>query len=261
MADFAWMANSNRTVMGSALALLRMTHAPRITLEHGGRKVSVAVQHSTRARRYTLRLRASERDAVLTVPKRGTLAEATAFAERHAAWLLARLDRLPQPVPFIDGAIIPLHGVEHRIEHRPQARGTVWCETGADGTPLLVVAGGAEHMRRRLHDHLVKIARAELTASSQRHAAAIGRRISHITIRDTRSRWGSCSASARLSFSWRIVMAPPAVIDYLAAHEVAHLVHLDHSRRFWTLVAKLCPAHKIARAWLKANGSHLHRYG
>jgi predicted metal-dependent hydrolase len=112
-----------------------------------------------------------------------------------------------------------------------------------------------------VQDFLVRQARADLTAASTRHAAAVGREISRITIRDVRSRWGSCSASGRLSFSWRIVMAPPWVIDYLAAHEVAHLVHLDHSHRFWSLVAELCPGYAAARQWLRRHGAELHRYG
>ena len=233
---------------------------PTLVLSFDGTQVSVAVKRSMRARRYTLRLRAAERDAVLTVPKRGSLAEATRFAERHAAWLMARLSRLPPQIAFADGASVPVRGVPHLIEHRPGARGTAWVET-ADCAPRLVVAGAAPHVGRRVRDHLVRLARADLTEASARHASAVGRRIAHITIRDARSRWGSCSASGRLSFSWRIVMAPPQVIDYLAAHEVAHLVHLDHSGKFWDLVATLCPGHAAARAWLKRHGAGLHRYG
>ncbi|ALK11021.1 M48 family metallopeptidase [Blastochloris viridis] len=238
-----------------------MAEAATLLLRFDGTQVTVAVKRSVRARRYTLRLRTAERDAVLTVPKRGSLAEATAFAERHAAWLMARLRRLPPQIEFVAGASVPVRGVPHLIEHRPDARGTVWVEPGADGAPRLMVAGEAPHVGRRVRDHLVRLARAELTTASARHAATVGRRIARITIRDARSRWGSCSSSGRLSFSWRIVMAPPAVIDYLAAHEVAHLVHLDHSRRFWDLVAKLCPEHAAARLWLKRHGAGLHRYG
>ncbi|BBF94543.1 M48 family metallopeptidase [Blastochloris tepida] len=234
---------------------------PTLILRHAGESVIVAVRRSARAQRYTLRLRAAERDAVLTVPKRGSMAEAAVFAERHAAWLMARLSRLPPQVSFLDGASVPLRGVVHRIEHRPGMRGTAWTEDGADGTPRLVVAGEAPHVPRRVHDFLVRQARADLTEASTRHAAAVGREISRITLRDVRSRWGSCSASGRLSFSWRIVMAPPWVIDYLAAHEVAHLVHLDHSHRFWSLVAELCPGYAAARQWLRRHGAELHRYG
>jgi predicted metal-dependent hydrolase len=232
-----------------------------LVLSFDGRQVTVAVKRSARARRYTLRLRAAERDAVLTVPKRGSLAEATAFAQRHAAWLMARLSRLPPQVTFTDGASVPVRGVPHVIEHRPGARGTAWVEASDQGEPRLVVAGEAPHIGRRVRDHLMRLARADLTAASARHAASVGKRIARITIRDARSRWGSCSSSGRLSFSWRIVMAPPQVIDYLAAHEVAHLVHLDHSPRFWELVATLCPGHAAARAWLKRHGASLHHYG
>ena len=235
--------------------------APVLVLRHDGRAVSVAIKRSAQARRYSLRLRAAERDAVLTVPKRGSIVEATAFAERHVAWLLARLARLPKQVPFADGAIIPIRGVPHRIQHRPKVRGTAWIEKAEDGPPRLVVAGERPHVARRVRDFLAKEAHVDLARLSAKHAAGVGRKISRITIRDARTRWGSCTAAGRLSFSWRIVMAPPHVADYLAAHEVAHLVHLNHSKAFWTLVGRLCPNAAAARTWLRSHGSDLHHYG
>jgi predicted metal-dependent hydrolase len=193
------------------------------------------------------------------MPRRGSLDEARRFLDRHAAWLRRQLDRLPQPSPIADGAVIPLRGIPHLIRHAPGRRGTV--TVAADDGPALIVAGAAEHLRRRLVDFLKREARRDLEAAVVRHAAALGVRARAVRLRDQTSRWGSCSLSGHLSFSWRLIMAPPMVLDYLAAHEVAHLRELNHSRRFWRLVGVLCPESDTARAWLNAKGAALHAVG
>ena len=222
--------------------------------------VAVTVVRHPRARNYNLRIKESSRQAVLTMPRRGSLREARAFAERNAAWIAARLSRLPAPVPFAPGSSIPLHGIAHVIEHRPKARGTVWAEK-RDGQAILCVAGPPEHLRRRIADFLKREARRQLADASRRHATMLDVKIGRIGVRDTGSRWGSCSFEGSLSFSWRLVLAPPHVLDYLAAHEVAHRVELNHSRRFWRVVERLYPEWRRAEAWLKAHGNGLHRYG
>ena len=222
--------------------------------------VAVTVVRHPRARNYNLRIKESSRQAVLTMPRRGSLREARAFAERNAAWIAVRLSRLPAPVPFVAGASIPLHGIAHVIEHRPKARGTVWAEE-RDGQAILCVAGPPEHLRRRVADFLKREARHQLAEASRRHATMLEVKIGRIGVRDTGSRWGSCSFEGALSFSWRLVLAPPYVLDYLAAHEVAHRVELNHSRRFWRVVERLFPEWRRAEAWLKAHGNGLHRYG
>lgn len=239
----------------------RVAEISHLDIAHDGAVVRVALKRVPTARRYTLRVRAATRDVVLTMPKRGTLAAARDFAQRHAAWIGARLRRLPQPVPFAPGQLIPLRGVDHRIVHRPAARGTTWTESEADGAALLCVAGGAGHVARRVADFMKREARRDLETAVARHVAAIGARARKITLRDTTSRWGSCTADGSLSFSWRLIMAPPHVLDYLAAHEAAHLIHLDHSPRFWALTRRLAPDTDRAEAWLKAHGASLHRYG
>lgn len=221
----------------------------------------VRLRRHRQARRYTLRIQSATREVVLTIPPRGTLKEAREFAQKHGAWIAARLDRLPKAAPFADGVIVPLAGVPHRIVHRRAMRGTVWTETDADGARLLCVAGNAPHIDRRISDFLRREAKRNLEAASRRHANALGVRIKRLAVRDQTSRWGSCSTSGALSFSWRLILAPPFVLDYLAAHEVAHLLEMNHSPRFWRLVQKLCPDHERAKVWLDIHGTDLHRYG
>jgi hypothetical protein len=157
--------------------------------------------------------------------------------------------------------MVPLRGVPHRIEHRPGVRGTVWTEVAANGELLLCVAGQAPHIHRRVSDYLRREARRELEIASLKFAATLGVVIKRVAVRDQSSRWGSCSTSGMLSFSWRLILAPTDVLQYLAAHEVAHLVEMNHSARFWRVVERLCPDHARAKAWLDARGTDLHRYG
>jgi predicted metal-dependent hydrolase len=221
----------------------------------------VRVRRHRQARRYTLRIQSATREVVLTIPPRGTLQEARDFAQKHGAWIAARLDRLPRAAPFADGAVVPLRGVPHRIVHRRFVRGTVWTEADAAGEPLLCVAGDAPHIDRRVADFLRREAKRDLDAASRRLANALGVEIKRVAVRDQASRWGSCSTTGVLSFSWRLILAPDFVLSYLAAHEVAHLVEMNHSPRFWRIVQKLCPDHERAKVWLDVHGADLHRYG
>jgi predicted metal-dependent hydrolase len=237
-----------------------------LDVNHSGATYRVLLKRAPAARRFTLRIRAATRDVTLTMPRRGAVADARDFAQRHAAWIGARLSRLPSPVPFMHGENIPFRGESHRIVHRPGLRGTVWIETGSpceidSNMKLICVAGSSEHVARRVSDFLKQSAKQDLEAAVRKHATAIGKKPLRVTLRDTSSRWGSCSASGNLNFSWRLILAPPYVLDYLAAHEVGHLVHLNHSARFWKLVNSICLETARAEAWLGAHGSSLHRYG
>jgi predicted metal-dependent hydrolase len=220
----------------------------------------VRLQRHRQARRYTLRVQAATREVVLTLPPRGTVKEARAFATKHGGWIAARLGRLPEVMPFAPGRVLPLRGVAHRIVHRP-GRGTVWVERPAGGPLLLCVAGEAPYIARRVTDFLRREVRRDLEAATRRYAAMLGVGIKRIAIRDQTSRWGSCSTTGVISYSWRLIFAPPFVLDYIAAHEVAHLVEMNHSPRFWALVERLYPSMGKAKAWLDANGTDLHRYG
>jgi predicted metal-dependent hydrolase len=237
----------------------------QLEVSHGGEAYKVALKRVVGARRFTLRVRSATRDVVLTMPVRGSVSAAKEFAERHAAWIGARLRRLPQPVPFLPGFEIPYRGIAHRIVHRPTQRLPVVVETIETelerDMPALCVGGDEPFVARRLRDFLKREARRDLEASVLRHASTIGKTVRRITIRDTTSRWGSCSVSQTLNFSWRLIMAPPFVLDYLAAHEVAHLMHLNHSPRFWALTRQLSDDTDRAETWLKAHGADLHRFG
>jgi predicted metal-dependent hydrolase len=241
-------------------------NASSLVLSHAGDTIVVTLRRLPSARRFTLRVRFAARDAVLTMPQRGSLRDARAFAEGHAAWIAARLKRLPAVIPFEHGAVAPVRGLDHLLLNVPEARGVAWSEAlreAAPGAPAhaLYVAGGSEHMPRRVRDYLKREARRDLEASVKKHTGAIGLAPRTIGLRDPVSRWGSCSAAGSLNFSWRLIMAPPFVLDYLAAHEVAHLVHLDHSPRFWALTRQLSADVDRAEAWLSAHGAHLHKYG
>jgi len=219
----------------------------------------VALRRHAKSRRYTLRIQASSRTVVLTMPLRGSLREAKSFAERNGGWIAARLKRLPVGVPLAEGCELPLRGVPHRIVHRG-GRGTVWIEAG-DDMPLLCVAGEPAHLARRLRDFLKRQAKHDLEAASRRYARELGVTVRRVSVRDQVSRWGSCTAAGVLSYSWRLILTPPHVLDYLAAHEVAHLVEMNHSRRFWRVVGSICPDWQRAKGWLTAHGNALHRYG
>jgi predicted metal-dependent hydrolase len=233
----------------------------RLVVSCANEDYEVTVRRHPRARRYTLRVRERDREVVMTIPPRGSLRQARDFAERNADWIAARVKRIPERVAFADGQTIPLRGVPHRIAHRPKARGTVWTETDDEGVALLCVAGGASHVARRVRDFLKREAKRDLTEATKRHAATLDVSIERIGVRDTASRWGSCSSDGALSYSWRLVLAPAFVLDYLAAHEVAHCRELNHSARFWRVVDQLTSERRRAEAWLKTNGNSLHRYG
>jgi predicted metal-dependent hydrolase len=194
------------------------------------------------------------------MPPRGSVKQAREFAQKNGAWIAARLRRLPDAMPFAHGTLLPLRGVSHRIDHRKGTRGSVWTESDGE-TPLLCVAGEAPHLPRRVRDYLKCEAKRELEAASRAAAQALGVGIRRVSVRDQSSRWGSCSSTGVLSYSWRLILAPPFVLDYLAVHEVTHLIEMNHSRRFWRLVEKTCPDMARAKAWLNAHGADLHRYG
>lgn len=245
----------------SLRALLFRTPEPEtIEVAHDGAIYSVALRRNAQARRYTLRVQAATRAIVLTMPPRGTLRDAKAFVQRNGGWIAARLKHLPQAIPFAHGTQVPVRGAMHRIAHRPGSRGTVWVEV-RDGERFLCVAGDAAHVARRVRDFLKREARRDLEAASRRYATALGVAVRRVTVRDQTSRWGSCSSTGMLSYSWRLILSPPHVLDYLAAHEVAHLVEMNHSRAFWRIVMRICPDMRVAKDWLDTHGNGLHRYG
>jgi predicted metal-dependent hydrolase len=243
-----------------ALLFRRTSKPSAIVVYFDGEIYPVNVRRHRQACRYTLRIHAASREVVLTMPPRGSVRQAREFAQKHGSWIASRIRRMPVAAPFAHGTLLPLRGLEHRIDHRPGARGSVWVEAQT-GERLLCVAGDEPHLPRRVRDYLKREAKRDLEVASRLAAQALGVRIKRVSVRDQSSRWGSCSSTGVLSYSWRLILAPPFVLDYLAAHEVAHLIEMNHSRRFWRLVEGICPDMGRAKAWLDAHSADLHRYG
>jgi len=227
------------------------------TLDVAGRLMPLTIKQHDRATRITLRIEPGGRALKMTVPKGLAAREVNAFLDRHQGWLLTKLAKFSTDASLRDGGEILFRGVKHRIEHTGSLRGLTEAVM-VDGKPVLHVSGMPEHIGRRIATFLKKEARTDLERLSRLHAGSIKAPIRSISMKDTRSRWGSCSSEGNLSFSWRIVMAPPSVIDYLAAHEVAHLKEMNHGPHFWALCKKLCPHMEEAKSWLKRHGSQLH---
>lgn len=216
----------------------------------------VTLRRNRQARRIILRVDPKTDGVKLTLPWHASEAEALGFLKSQQDWLRRRLERLPARIPFADGAVIPILGADHVIEHRPDARRGVWL---ADGR--VCVSGDAEHLARRLGDWLKKEAKQRLADLAAVKADALGVKVGRVTVRDTTSRWGSCAYDGSLNFSWRMILAPEFVFDFIVAHEVAHIVERNHGPRFHALVNKLTPHEDQAEAWLSAYGQRLHRIG
>jgi len=227
------------------------------TITLAGRAIDVVIKRNRRAKRLILRIDGQQENTVaVTLPYGAPTSEGIAMVRRKADWIMPRLETTPKKIAFTDGASVPFLGDDHVIRHRPDARGTVWREDG-----IIHVAGKPEHLSRRVTDWMRKEARALLAERARFHAAALGVEVKRVTIRDTRSRWGSCSAQGGLSFSWRLILAPLSVLDYVAAHEAAHLVEMNHGKAYWQVVGRLVEDYQTPREWLKHNGPRLHRYG
>ena len=221
-----------------------------------GRKVEVLWRRHPRARRLKLQIDTRSGRPVVSYPMTVPDAEAHAFLLRNARWALDALDKIPTRIAFAPGVTVPIAGHDHRIDHRPDARGGV----RIDGDSL-IVSGEAAHLPRRVTDFLKAEARRTVKPLASELAQQVGRKPGRISLRDQVSRWGSCAANGNLSFNWRLVLAPPPVLHYVVAHEVSHLIHMDHSPAFWSLVARLDPDYRDARDWLTAEGARLHRIG
>ncbi|WP_442580785.1 M48 family metallopeptidase [Mesorhizobium sp. ASY16-5R] len=225
-----------------------------------GRRLPLRIVENDRARRLTLRIDAGGQGLRITVPPGLARGEVERFLTQHQGWLEQKLAKVPEKPQVRPGIKIPLRGVPHLIVHEPSTRGTVEVRQTEDG-PELVVFGDRRHLPRRVADFLKREARAEIEALVAKHTASVGRKAKAIRFKDTASRWGSCTSDGNLSFSWRIMMAPRPVINYLVAHEVAHLKEMNHGPKFWKLCEELCPDTERCKAWLKKNGGALQAIG
>ena len=237
-----------------------MRSAPRkarqALLRIDGRAVEVTMRLNPRARRLIVKVHPSTGEISVTAPSQRSLDRALDFAQGEAPWIARQLARVPAPVVLAPGARLPFRGREHAI-------------VKADGGPVthdsqalvLRVSGRDEHVPRRIVDFLKKESRRLLSDRSRDYAQRIGASVSRVTTRDTASRWGSCSASRNISYCWRLILAPDFVLDYVVAHEVAHLREMNHGPRFWRIVRSLVADIEAPQAWLRQHGTGLHRYG
>ena len=219
----------------------------------------IKVKHSKRARRVALRLDPIERVFHLVVPSRMSMRKAQAFAESQESWMQEKLAALPPKVAFTDGTVIPMLGQRTEIRIHKEADLKITKITLEDG--VLHVRTNKDDPSSRITRFLKAFVKEELEILSKEKAAVIGKNIASVSVRDTKSRWGSCSCDGNLSFSWRLVFASPEAFDYVVAHEVAHLEHLNHSKQFWDLCEDLSQNFDEGKYWMAMHGNELMRYG
>ncbi|WP_033070133.1 M48 family metallopeptidase [Thalassospira australica] len=235
--------------------MIRNTEETEIDLPKIG-PLPVRLRPSARATRLKLRIDPAFDGVEIVVPNGVSRKKAISMLHQHSDWVTAHMNRLPERVHFMPGAWIPFMGHDHAIRAVPDAKRGVWAEAG-----VIWVSGQPEHTNRRVTDFLKKQAKLEIAPRAHAYADMINKKVNRISLKDTRTRWGSCSSSGNLSFSWRLVLAPEDVLDYVVAHEVAHLQELNHSARFWAVVEDLYGPSKKQQHWLKKNGAALHRFG
>ncbi len=221
------------------------------TLEIGTPPLKITLRRSARARRFSLRVSRADGAVVLSLPRWAAEGEALDFARSQESWIRRAQAARPVLLPLAVGGVIPVGGALLRIETGAGAR--VRCE----GDALILPAAVAATPGPQIEAFVKLMARHRLSAACDLYAARISRSHAGLTLRDTRSRWGSCSAAGKLMFSWRLAMAPPEVLDYVAAHEVAHLAEMNHAPAFWAVVRHLMPDYQRHRDWLKQNGATL----
>lgn len=216
--------------------------------------IEITLRRSARSRRFSLRVSQLDGRVTLSMPLRARESEAMDFARSQEDWLRAALARRPQGQAVTLGAALPVEG---RLLTLAPGTGRAPRIEGAH----LLVPGDPAQAAPRIAAFLKTLARDRLAAASDHYAAQLGRKVTRITLRDTRSRWGSCAHDGALMYSWRLIMAPPPVLTYVAAHEVAHMAEMNHSPAFWAVVSRLYPGWQAQRHWLHLHGKHLHAYG
>ncbi|MEA5159571.1 SprT family zinc-dependent metalloprotease [Cereibacter johrii] len=219
----------------------------------GSPPVEITLRRSAQARRFSLRVSRLDGRVTLTLPLRAREAEALAFVRDQEGWIRRALSDVPEAAAVGLGSVLPLEG--RPLTVRPGSGRSVRVTDDS-----LLVPGDPASVPLRLATFLKVMARERLAAACDRHARSLGRPYARLTLRDTRSRWGSCTQDGCLMFSWRLILAPPPILDYVAAHEVAHLAQMNHSPAFWAEVARLDPDYALHRAWLRRQGQALHGF-
>ena len=230
------------------------------TLKIAGRSVPVKVRLNPRARRLIVKVHPSTGEVAVVAPSERSVNKALDFAKQEGDWIAGRLAKVPEPVYLEPGDTVLFKGCLYVLRLSPE-RGTVWIDNEAT-RPTIRVSGQREHAPRRVEEWLKREARKHITRRVNALTAELGVKHTRITIRDAASRWGSCSTTGAISLSWRLIMAPNHVLNYVVAHEVAHLREMNHGTRFWRLVDRLVGQDEAqtAQAWLRENGTELHRY-
>ena len=233
--------------------------AGRELLRIDGGLIPVTLRLNPRARRLIVKVHPTSGEVTVGAPSQRALNNALAFAHSESEWIRKRLAHIPKPVLLSIGAHIPFRGKIHAVEAGEKDRAPVWIDS--DGRePIIRVSGKMEHVSRRVLDFLKREARKILDERTAHYANQLALKPRRITVRDTASRWGSCSEARSLSFSWRLILAPEFVLDYVVAHEVAHMKEMNHGPRFWRLVDLMVGDATPAQRWLSKNGTTLHRY-
>lgn len=234
-------------------ALLRRFEPVPSALTLDDPEVTVTVRQSARARRLTLRLASGTGRLTLTVPRGVPVAEMRRFLHANRQWIESRTAALPEVQIPAPGLVLPVGGV--RLTLREGSGRRIVCR----GEELFIPGSDVRFMGA-LQAWLKERMREQAQASLDRHAQALGRPYARLTLRDPRSRWGSCTSEGNIMLSWRLILAPAEVLDYVAAHEVAHLAEMNHSPAYWRTLADLLPDYEEPRAWLRTHGAQLHRY-
>jgi predicted metal-dependent hydrolase len=225
------------------------------TIDLEGEYLPVIIRKRASSRRMVIRYQPLTHSVSLTLPRYATIRQGLDFVEEKRGWIARQLQEKPSHVPFAHGQAIPLLG-SHYTLHYVGGRGLTRIEGDA-----ILVPGEISFMARRVRQFLIATAKEAIVPLAREKARELDRKLGRISLRDTVSHWGSCNHLNNLSFSWRLVLAPREVLDYVVCHEVAHLGQLNHSAAYWRTVAALCPDYEAPRQWLKDHGHSLYCYG
>ena len=227
----------------------------QITMTCGDFSFPLVITRNPKAKRMRIRIDRKRKAPVLVLNNRMSEKSGLQFVAQNASWIQIRLKKLPEERKFCDMMTFDLFGESVTVRLSPTAKRGVWLDGG-----VLWVSGQPEHLPRRVLDFIKEEVRRRLRQKTRELAKILNVTVGTVTVRDTKSRWGSCNKDGDLSFSWRLALAPAAVCDYVAAHEVSHIREMNHSLRFWKTVALLDPDFKAHEQWLKKNADFLHSF-
>lgn len=238
---------------------MSVNHITRTQINIGARSVPLVARVNRRAKRLIVKVDPVAGEILVTAPTQKSVPEAIRFASDRQEWIASQLDDSLRARAFVEGMSIPFRGKHHTIVRSGGPRAPV--KVDDEYLPVIRVGGDAEHLNRRLVDWMKREARAVLNERVDHYCKRLDKRCRAVRVRDTRTRWGSCTSDGVLSFSWRLIMAPPEMLDYVAAHECVHLIHMNHSPAFWRQVAALDINARAASNWFDDKGGELFSYG